>query len=490
MRRLRLLGVGVMLVLILMIAVMYIVRSRKVGLKLPAIGDPYYPDWGNTGYDTQHYDLTLAVDVKNNMISATEVIQAKAEDTLRNFQLDLRGLQVNSVMVNDKSSTFNRTDTKLSIQPTEALAKDALFSTTINYSGSPISYQSEADSSATVGWIHYNDGIVVLDEPNGAPGWYPVNDTPRDKATYTFHITVDKPYTVFANGVLQNTSESGNQITYTWDMDVPMASYLTVVNIAPLPIQTSTTAFGLPLSFVYPPQLENALKPHLTVLSDMIGYLSSILGPYPFKSFGIYVIDPKSAPNDQLVKQWNSPIAYETQNFAIFFVSDNLSENAIFHELTHQWFGNSVSLEDWGDLWLKEGFANYAEWLWREHHEGPDTIKNIITAPGWYDQFLTAYEHLPAGRPPINDLYNNTSYARGRMTLEALRLKFGDTVFFSLLRNMATRYKYGNLNTADFIQLASSVTGQDLKAFLTTWLYGDKLPSLPDLLAGNIGSAS
>jgi aminopeptidase N len=488
MRRRRLLGVSIALVLVLMVAAIAVVYSRKLSHaqpQLPAIGEAYYPEWGNSGYDTQHIDLSLAVDVKNNVLKGTEIIQAKASDVLKTFDLDLRGLDVQTVTVNDKAATFNHSDTKLSIQPAETIAKDADFTATITYSGTPKPYTSISDPSTTVGWLQYKDGVVILGEPDGAPDWFPVNDTPRDKATYTFHVTVDKPYTVFANGNLQNTTEKDNQATYTWDMDIPMASYLAVVHISPYPVHTEKAADGLPLNFVYPPSLEPLVKQHTGIVSDMIDYLSSIYGPYPFKSYGMIFVDPNSAPDAELHQEWQRTTSeYESQSFSVFFPNNAIDDSKVLHELAHQWFGDSVSLIDWGDLWLKEGFAAYSEWLWEEHQAGPNTIKNTITAVGWYPDFVASYQNLPAARPPTYDLYNATSYIRGKMTLEALRIKLGDDTFFVLLKEMATRYRYSNITTDDFIALASSVSGQDLKPFLTTWLYSTTLPSLNDFLAG------
>jgi aminopeptidase N len=145
------------------------------------------------------------------------------------------------------------------------------------------------------------------------------------------------------------------------------------------------------------------------------------------------------------------------------------------HEWAHQWYGDSVTLSDWGDIWLNEGFAAYAEWLWEAAHGGPSTAEQFRTA---YDDPETVWSPAPACLTDPADLFGQQSYLRGAMTLEALRQKVGSHDFFVILRTWAKQHKYGNVSTAQFIRLSERVSGQDLDAFFQAWLYTPEKPAL------------
>ena len=147
------------------------------------------------------------------------------------------------------------------------------------------------------------------------------------------------------------------------------------------------------------------------------------------------------------------------------------------HELVHQWFGNSVSVENWKDIWLAEGFATYGEWLWLEHAEGPGAAEAAVRNA--YRELPV--QHIPPGNPQANDLFNGSIYVRGGLTLEALRRRVDDETFFRILRTYLDRYKYGNASTDDFIAVAEEVSGEDLSAFFDAWLLGEELPPIPEL---------
>ena len=147
----------------------------------------------------------------------------------------------------------------------------------------------------------------------------------------------------------------------------------------------------------------------------------------------------------------------------------------IVHEFAHQWYGDSVTLSDWGDIWLHEGFAGYAEWLWTAAHGGPSTAEQFQKA---YDDPQTVWSPAPAKLTDPADLFGDQSYTRGAMTLEALRQKVGSDDFFVILRSWAEQHKYGNVSTAQFIRLSEHVSGQDLDALFHAWLYVPERPAL------------
>jgi aminopeptidase N len=200
----------------------------------------------------------------------------------------------------------------------------------------------------------------------------------------------------------------------------------------------------------------------------MLAFFSELFGHYPFDAYGIVIVD---FPRD-------APAAMETQTLSQHGRDEySLSEYMIAHELAHQWFGNSVSLKNWQDIWLKEGAAIYAEWLWMEHKEGGDALDAKVRRV--YP--MEGFSPNPPGNPPPTNLYTNTIYDRSAMTFHALRLHVGDKVFFQILRTYTERYRYGNAGTADFIAIAEEVSGQDLTEFFDAWLYALKIPGIPEM---------
>ena len=336
------------------------------------IGDEFFPELGNGGYDAQHYTIDLTADVEDNLVKAVVVIDALATQDLSAFNLDFAGPTVTEVLVNDAPAAYEREDRELIITPAEPLAAGSAFTVSIAYSGQPSGVRATG-IPFLVGWTNYGDGVFVASEPAGAAGWYPVNDHPLDKATYTFRITAPDPYVVAANGVLQETipDAANNWTTYVWEMAQPVASYLVTVNIAEYVFDGEVGPDGLAIRNYFPPGLADAGAVEFAKTADMIAYFNDVFGPYPFDAYGVVVVDA------------DLQFALETQTLSLFarnWVSGTgRAEEAVAHELAHQWFGNSVSLAGWQDIWLNEGFATYASWLWFEHDQGPDVLQRIVT---------------------------------------------------------------------------------------------------------------
>jgi aminopeptidase N len=453
------------------------------------LGDPYDPQLGNGGYDAQHYTLDLLVDVEGNVITGTVTMEASAIQDLATFNLDFMGFDIEDVRVNGAPADHRREDSsptgrELTVLPDEVIQSGEAFSVTISYSGSPRPFPTKS-VPARIGWIAYEDGIYVASEPDGSANWYPVNDHPQDKATYTFKVTVPEPYVVAANGLLQEAVDSGEATTYIWEASDPTASYLVTVDIADYVIETEEGPDGLPIRNFYPPELAEDAEYDFGRTSEMIELFSEMFGPYPFEAYGVAIID-------------DVPFALETQTLSIFSSSAvtgrRLSENVVAHELAHQWFGDSVSPAQWGDIWLNEGFATYGEWVWLEYTEGREALDasvrdayDVFSGRNWSDlpadevSKRLARRFPPPGAPPHDDLFNASVYIRGGLTLHALRLRVGDDAFFDILRTYHERHRHGTATTADFIAVAEEISGQALDGFFEGWLYEQALPDIPEL---------
>jgi aminopeptidase N len=201
----------------------------------------------------------------------------------------------------------------------------------------------------------------------------------------------------------------------------------------------------------------------LRKLPEIVRFYTSIYGRYPFNAVGSVVDDAKVVG-----------YSLETQTKPMY---DRMpDELTLAHELSHMWFGDSVTLTEWPDIWLHEGFATWSEWIWSEYSGNKTAQKyfdNLYNTPAQDIRFWTPPPAVP-GSPAF--LFNGTIYYRGGMTLQALRQKVGDLEFFAIMRGWATQHRYGNVSTPQFIALAEQVTGQDLDNFFDVWLYQPEKP--------------
>jgi aminopeptidase N len=428
------------------------------------LGDPFYPLLGNGGYDVQHYDITLNVEMAQDIIHGSAIIEARATGNLSAFDLDFSGLNILVVQVNYVNAQYSRNGTELTVTPAGMLNNGDQFEIRVDYEGTP---QQVSDPSLAVGegigWLDFASGAYTISEPSGSMDWFPSNNYPTDKATYTFRVTVGKPYVVAANGLLTDTSDNGDTTTYTWEENHPMASYLATVNIAKFNERTATGPDGLPIRNYFEASLSSDVIAEYDSLPDMIAFYSDLIGPYPFEAYGVVVM-PESVG-----------VAMENQTLSVFG-ADMSFEDAISHELAHQWFGDSVTLSSWPDIWLNEGFATFMEWLWVEHTQGKDAFNRYVD-----QMYQSAQGMFPPGNPAPSTLFDGSVYIRGGLVLHALRLKVGDETFYQILRTYYQRYQYSNASTKDFIAVAEEVSGQDLGSFFNAWLYGETLPPMPSV---------
>ena len=446
--------------------------SEPAAAGAAGIGDPFYPDLGNGGYDVDRYLLELDFDPVTTDLVATTTIESTATMDLARFNLDFAGFEISSLLIDGVPVEYEREGSELVVEPPAAIPAGSPFTTTVSYAGRPEPVASRAIPFG-MGWQSTASGHhYVVAEPDAAHSWFPTNDHPRDKATYTFRITVPEAVTAAANGTLVETVPTAGGAAWVWEMDDPMAPYLATIVIGDFEIvedRASAEIAGVPVRNVLPPELAAAPPVAVQRQGEMIAFLADRFGPYPFATYGIAVVDDFGA-------------ALENQTLSIFGAGLESNEAIIIHELAHQWFGDGVSTYTWEDIWLNEGFASYAEWLWLEEQQGPEFLAVGISSER--DRFAAAEESgsaafPPPGSPPDDDLFNASVYRIGAMTLHALRLTVGDEAFFETLRTYFARYNESAATTADFIVVAEEVSGQDLGDLFDQWLYGDGIPEFP-----------
>ena len=395
-------------------------------------------------------------------------IEAVAEQDLDEFTLDLAGMEVDDVAVNGDDASFEQTENKLRIEPPEALADDEKFEVVVEYGGEPGQRRSPL-APFEVGWFTYDDGAFVASQPDGAQAWFPVNDHPLDKATYTFEITVPgADLEVAANGALRSVEEGDDSRTFLYEMRQPMASYLATVIVGELEEHTEDEVDGVAIRNFFPPSQTDVAEEYFANTGAMLEYFAPLFGPYPFDEYGSVVVETPLG------------FAFEAQTLSLYG-TDIINDDSDFiaaHELAHQWFGNSVSPVTWGDIWLNEGFATYAEWLWLDESGELSLADSVADAT---DDYSPGDEWESPGDPPAEDLFDNVVYFGGALTLEALRRTVGTETFFEILRTYNEKYEYSNATTQDFVDTAVDVSGDaSVAGLLDDWLYGDVVPELPD----------
>lgn len=455
-------------------------------------GDAYFPYAGNGGYDVEHYDLALtytppamAPAPLQGSLSGVATIDLVATQDLDRFNLDLRGMDVTAVTVAgkpavevDAPATEAEVDGaaywqvqdeaarrwELTVQPRPKVKAGQTVRLVVEYIGTtvrPIDIEG-----ALYGWVTTRDGAIVVSEPEGSMTWYPVSDHPTDKATYRFAITVPEGKVAVANGLPYRPAETaGGWTTWFWDAPDQQASYLTTASVGDFDLRpTYTSTSGVPIIDAVDTKLTagqlSTSNASLALQPAMIDFFESRFGPYPFNSYGAIV------DNDSV------GYALETQTRPVY--SGSAGQSTVAHELAHQWFGNAVSPQRWQEIWLNEGWATYASWLWAEHRGGTTAQQAYNT---WYAPARTpAYWSFQIGDPGALGLFATQVYNRGAATLHALRIEVGDEAFFEGARLWVERYDDGTATSADFQSVYEEVSGEDLDAFFQIWLWDQVKP--------------
>ncbi|MGI3786290.1 MAG: M1 family aminopeptidase, partial [Janthinobacterium lividum] len=277
---------------------------------------------------------------------------------------------------------------------------------------------------------------------------------------------VPKELAAASNGVLRSRRTAHGQTTWHWQQRQPTATYLSLLAIGRFDVYRTTVKLQhgrrIPAWSFVDPTLGTAKKQR-ALLPEALAFSEKQYGRYPFDAAGMVIQD------------LNVGYALETQTRPFF---DGLPDRStMVHELAHQWFGDSVTPRDWGDIWLNEGFASYAEDNWTAEHGGQTTWQSFQKT---YDANGTSsdlWHPAPNALKDPADLFGDSSYVRGRLTLEALRHRIGDRAMKTLLRTWTKRHAYTSVSTSQFVGLAEKVSDQDLGAFFQTWLYVPARPA-------------
>jgi len=425
-------------------------------------GDPYLPTSGNGGYRVEHYALDLNYRVETNQLRGTATITAVATGPLDRFSLDFAGLSVEKLTVDgERPRKVSQAARKVIVAPATPLVTGEEFEIVVRYGGSPHPVKSPWGE---LGWEELADGVIVASQPSGAASWFPCNDHPSNKATYRISVSCEAPYTVVANGNLVEKSTRSGRTTWVYDMPQPMASYLATLQIGRYTRRTTDAA-----TLYFPPELAGNVATDFGRVDDMIALFVELFGPYPFDDYSV-VVTP-----DVL------EIPLEAQGIAIFGRNHvdgaHGSDRLIAHELAHQWFGNSLTLARWRDIWLHEGFACYAEWLWAEHIGARTAQASAIVYRGRVK--AVAKDSLVVGDPGAHSMFDDRVYKRGALALHAVRTEVGDAAFFDALRAWVAEFRHGTVSSERFVTFFEDHTGNDeIGMIIERWIYSVSLPEV------------
>ncbi|TNU76266.1 M1 family metallopeptidase [Miniimonas arenae] len=429
------------------------------------VADAYAPDSGNPGYHVELYDLELDYRVRTNRLVGVAVLSVVATEHLVRLELDLVGLKASEVRVNGKRVRHLETATKVKLVLPEAIPAGTRFTVEVDYGGKPVPRRTRW---GRIGWEELTDGALVASQPTGAPTWFPCNDHPAQKSRYRISVSCEREYRVVTNGVPGGHTERAGRRTWRYYQDIPAAPYLATVQIGRYD-EEHLDLDGVPGSLYYPQRLRSRVRHDIAQrVPSMMRTFVDAFGPYPLAKYVVVVTD------DVL------EIPIEAQGMATFGANhadgNGGSDRLIAHELAHQWFGNSVGVARWQDIWLNEGFACYAEWIWSEASGGPTAHARALA---YYAKVKAQPQDLLVADPGAARMFDDRVYKRGALTVHALRRTLGEEVFFAVVRSWTQAHRHGTATTEDFEAYVARETGRDLGGLFDAWLRTPALPQLP-----------
>ena len=411
-------------------------------------------------FDVVHYDIDIALDPTSQILSGTVTATA---DVIGNpistmdFNL-LSDMTVSAATCAGSPATFSHPNHIVTVDLDRTYSLGETIVVSVTYSGNPAGSSFGWDSHGT------EDMIWTLSEPYGARSWWPCSDHNWDKAdALDITVTVPDHLIVATTGLLVSDVDNGATRTFHWRTDYPIATYL--VSLAIHPYTTYSDWYtpqggGAPMEvqfYVYPDHFTSVQATYaLTV--PMIDAFAQSWGEYPFvaEKYG------------HAEFEWGGGMEHQTISSM-----GGWSEDLISHELAHQWWGDHVTCDDFGHIWLNEGFATWGEAFWKEQTEGTATYQDYMAAAAYYGPGTI----FVANRQDENAIFDSDlSYNKASWVVHMLRHVVGDANFFAGLALYRANHGGGSAVTEDLRDVMETVSGQDLDAFFDQWIYGEYFP--------------
>jgi aminopeptidase N len=424
--------------------------------------DSLYPEVGDPGVDALHYDLALGWSPKTDTLQGTETLTFRSTETDDDFQLDFSEvLEISEITVDDATTAFVQDGKDLFVHA--PVQEDERYEVVIKYSGTPEPVDvpvQRSDFSQTGFTIDDQHQAWTMQEPWGAYSWYAVNDHPSDKALYDFTLSVPTPWTGIANGDLTSSSEKDGITTTTWHLAEPAASYLSTLAFGDYDLTELTGPRDIPIR-IFTPADSPDVAAALSIAPDAMAWLEQYIGPYPFDTFGIVVVDSQSGMETQtMVTLGNTQYT--------------LSPEVVVHELAHQWYGDTVTPDDWRDVWMNEGMATYLQGMWEAERAGISVEEQM---DGWAPGEESAREFAgPPGDYDLDKWGDHNIYFGPALMWHELRQQVGDPAFFEVVRAWPAKQENRSSNRETLYRFFEKRTGEELSSFFDAWLLGEQTP--------------
>ena len=432
------------------------------------IGDRYFPLDGNGGIDVLRYRIRDSYDFGSGRLGGRTRLTVRATQDLTRFHLDFL-LPVRWIRLDGSAVRWARESRHdLTVDPRGSIDEGERFSVVVSYAGRPGRYSYDRESN----WLADRHEVVAMNQPHMAPWWFPSNDHPADKALMDISITVPRGKTVVANGRPVGRERRGRLVTHHWRADEPMATYLAMFAAGPFHAETrrlETSAGEVPVRLLVSRRLtDSRYRASLRMLRRTPAVLRELqgdLGDYPFSAAG------------GLVTSLPVGFALENQTMPTYFwVGGGSWDWLVVHEQAHQWFGDSVAIGRWCDIWLNEGAATFFEIRHREQQQ-PEAGARWLQRQWESRGAAHPFWELEIADPGADAIFANAVYYRGGMTFQALRNRIGEDDYWALLREFVSTYEGGNATTEDFEALAEAVSGEDLDGFFDAWIHSGTRPA-------------
>lgn len=419
--------------------------------------------------DVLHYDLTFDFPFESAWYTGRSDMQIRIlRSGVQTLELHMEELTAGQVTANGQVCPFTRSgDRIVCVLPFSPERSDTV-TVSVPFSGAPDRH----------GFYFYDKCAYTMSEPEDARAWFPCHDVPWDKATAQLAITVPCGVEVASNGLLQRRTRNPAEQTETfvWKTSLPMATYLFCITMSDAYavwsdwyIRSAGDSIEMPY-YIFREDSADAVV-DVTAMPEAMAIFSALFGAYPFEKYGTAEVSPFGVGG----------MEHQTMTTvnASWIRGDRSVENGFVHELAHMWWGDAVTLEDWPDIWLNEGFATYSEALFFEQYTGRDRFQDKVRY--MRNQYLTrrGSRDFPVYDPPPGDLFNwAVVYNKAGFVLHMLRAWVGDRMFFNILRTYFQTYLYQNVNSAQFQAVCESVSGRDLDVFFDQWIYQSGCPAL------------
>jgi aminopeptidase N len=433
------------------------------------VGDRYYPDAGNGGYDVTRYQVGVSWDPRTEVLSGTTTISARSLQGLHSFFLDLR-LNITEVTVDGQDAGLAKDgDADWRITPATPVEAGSDFTVEVAYDGQP---GDLTDADGGHPWSRSGEEWLVSGEPESAAWWFPSNDHPSDPALMDISIRVPRGLEALSVGrlVSADSADEPDWDTWHWVSRQPMATYLTFAAIGSFTLRQGVVD-GLPYVYAVTDQLSEADRrtafTALETSAAKVRVLAGLFGPYPFTELGGVAVANPDLPFDGLEAQ-TRPV-YKARSL----VNPRYADELVTHELAHMWFGDNVTVRQWDDIFNSEAYASWAAWAWAERNGGP-TAQSELTRIFPRARDARDFWRVSMIDPGRRNLFT-TVYVRGPMALQALRNVMGDEAFTRLATEWAQ--DPGSRSLEDWMTKAQSLTPTDLQPFFQAWIYGTTAPA-------------